>query len=55
MQSVFNLLYSPDLLSLLPLLVEETAVTGDYGPLVAQSLAFAAGVDLYQGMFRAVR
>jgi pimeloyl-ACP methyl ester carboxylesterase len=54
MQSVFNLLYSPDLLSLLPLLVNEAAETGDYGPLVAQSLAFAASVDLYQGMFRAV-
>jgi pimeloyl-ACP methyl ester carboxylesterase len=54
MMSVFNLLYSPDFLSLLPLLVEETAVTGDYGPLVAQSVAFSAGVDLYQGMFRAV-
>lgn len=54
MQSVFNLLYSPDLLALLPLLINETAKTGDYGPLVAQSLAFAAGVDLYQGMFRAV-
>jgi pimeloyl-ACP methyl ester carboxylesterase len=54
MQSVFNLLYSPDLLALLPLLVDEAAETGDYGPLVAQSLAFVAGVDLYQGMFRAV-
>jgi pimeloyl-ACP methyl ester carboxylesterase len=54
MLSVFNLLYSPDFLSLLPLLVEETAVTGDYGPLVAQGVAFSASVDLYQGMFRAV-
>lgn len=54
MQLVFNLLYSPDLLSLLPLLVDETATMGDYGPLVAQALAFSAGLGMYEGMFRAV-
>ena len=54
MLSVFNLLYSPDLLSLLPLLVNEAATTGDYGPIVAQALAFSAGLGMYQGMFRAV-
>ncbi|MCA9931327.1 MAG: alpha/beta fold hydrolase [Anaerolineales bacterium] len=54
MQSVYNLLYSPDLLSLLPLLVDEVAATGDYGPLVAQIVALSANLGLYQGMFYAV-
>ena len=54
MQVVFTLLYSPDLLSLLPLLVENTAQTGDYSPLVAQAVALNGSSGIYQGMFYAV-
>lgn len=54
MQGVFNLLYSPELVSLLPLMVQEIAQTGDYGPLLAQLVALTEGVLGYQGMFYAV-
>lgn len=54
MQGIFNLLYSPDLVSLLPLTVEQIAETGDYGPLVAQIMALTADLRSYQGMFYAV-
>ena len=54
MSSIFNLLYSPDLLSLFPLVIDEVAITGDYGPLVAQVVALTANLGMYQGMFYAV-
>ncbi len=54
MQVVFNLLYSPDLTSLLPLLVEGAVDTADYTPLLAQALALAGNQQMYQGMFYAV-
>lgn len=54
MEGLFTLLYSPELVSLLPLMVDETVKTGDYGPLVAQMVALTAGLNNYQGMFHAV-
>ncbi|MCA9981127.1 MAG: alpha/beta hydrolase [Anaerolineales bacterium] len=54
MQVMFNLLYSPDLTSLLPLLVEGAVDTADYTPLIAQALALTGGQQMYQGMFYAV-
>ena len=54
MQVMFNLLYSPDLASLLPLLVEGAAETADYTPLIAQALALTGNQQMYQGMFYAV-
>jgi hypothetical protein len=47
-------LYSPDLTSLLPLLVEGAVDTANYTPLIAQALALTSGQQMYQGMFYAV-
>lgn len=54
MQGVFNLLYSPELVSLLPLMIQEIARTEAYGPLAAQLVAFVASLESYEGMFYAV-
>lgn len=54
MQGIFGLLYSPDLVSLMPLLISNIAETGDYEPLVAQMIALSGSSNLYQGMFYAV-
>lgn len=54
MQGIFTLLYSADVVSLLPLLIHSTAESGDFGPLLAQLLTVSGGVGLYQGMFYAV-
>lgn len=54
MQGVFSLLYSPELVSLLPYMVQQISETGDYGPLTAQMIALTADVRSYQGMFYAV-
>lgn len=54
MQGVFSLLYSPELVSLLPYTIEQIAETGDYSPVVAQIIALTADVIGYQGMFYAV-
>ncbi|MBE2197117.1 MAG: alpha/beta fold hydrolase [Anaerolinea sp.] len=54
MQSIFTLLYSADIVSLLPLLIHNAAESGDFGPLLAQFLLVSSGVGLYQGMFYAV-
>jgi pimeloyl-ACP methyl ester carboxylesterase len=54
MQSVFTLLYSAEIVSLLPLLIHQAAESGDFGPLLAQLLTVSGGVGLYQGMFYAV-
>lgn len=53
-QSLFNLLYSAEIVSLLPLLIHQAAESGDFGPLLAQLLTFTAGAGLHQGMFYAV-
>lgn len=54
MQGVFTLLYSPELVSLLPYMINQIAETGDYGPLTGQIIALTADVISYQGMFYAV-
>jgi pimeloyl-ACP methyl ester carboxylesterase len=54
MQSIFTLLYSAEIVSLLPLLLHNAAESGDFGPLLAQFLTVSGGVGLYQGMFYAV-
>ena len=54
MEGLFTLLYSPELVSLLPLMVAETVETGDYGPLLAQMVALTADLNSYEGMFFAV-
>jgi pimeloyl-ACP methyl ester carboxylesterase len=54
MQVIFGLLYSPDLISLLPLLIHNAAESGDVGPILAQSLMLTSGTALHQGMFYSV-
>lgn len=54
MQGIYTVLYSPDLVSLLPLLISDIADTGDYGPLVGQLIALGQNSNIYQGMFYAV-
>jgi hypothetical protein len=54
MQGIFSLLYSPELVSLLPLMVQEISQTGSYGPLLAQIVALTEDAMIYQGMFYAV-
>lgn len=54
MRGIFTLLYSAELTSLLPLMIDEIAETGDYGPLVGQIAALSASLGTYQGMFFAV-
>jgi pimeloyl-ACP methyl ester carboxylesterase len=53
-QIIFNLLYSPDFVALLPLLIHEAHESGDFGPLVAQGLAFSEGMALDTGLLYAV-
>jgi pimeloyl-ACP methyl ester carboxylesterase len=53
-QFVFNILYSPDFQSLLPLLIHHAHETGDYTPLVIQGLAVAQSTGLYPGLLYAV-
>ena len=45
---IFNILYSTDLVSLLPLLVHETHTSGDFGPLITQAFMVgdSAGVNI---------
>lgn len=54
MQGIFTVLYSPELVSLLPYTINEIAETGDYSLMVAQVLALTADIGSYQGMFYAV-
>lgn len=49
---IFNLLYSPETTSLLPLMLHEASQTEDLSPLLAQALMLGGG--LYQGMFYSV-
>lgn len=53
-QAIFNLLYSPEFVSLLPLLIHTVYESGDFAPLVSQALLLSEGVGLYQGMFYSV-
>lgn len=53
-QYVFNILYSADLSSMLPLLIHHAYETGDYGPLVVQGLAVAQSTGLDIGLLYAV-
>lgn len=54
MQIIFNLLYSTEIVSILPLLIHNANETGDFGPLITQSLLVGESSDLYTGMFYAV-
>ena len=53
-QLVFNSLYSPEFVSLLPLLVHHAHETGDYTPLIVQGLSLSESAGLYQGLLYAV-
>lgn len=54
MQVLFSLLYSTEIVSLLPLLIHNAATNGDFGPLLAQSLTISGSTGLTYGMFYAV-
>lgn len=49
-QIIFNLLYSPDTVSILPLLIHEAYTENDYGTLVAQGLMASANIDIADGL-----
>ncbi len=53
-QYIFNILYSPELHSLLPLLIHHTHETDDFTPLVVQALALSDGAGVYPGLLYAV-
>ncbi len=50
--AVFNVLYSPDLVSLLPLAIHQAFAEENYVPLLTQ--AYLVDADIYDGMFYAV-
>jgi pimeloyl-ACP methyl ester carboxylesterase len=49
---LFNSLYSPDLVAMLPLAIHQAYEAGNYAPLVTQAYLLNAGI--YDGMFYAV-
>ncbi|MBP6017424.1 MAG: alpha/beta hydrolase [Candidatus Promineofilum sp.] len=53
-QYVFNILYSAELQSLLPLLIHHAHETGDFTPLVIQALTVSEGTGVYPGLLYAV-
>ena len=53
-QAVFRLLYSPELVSLLPLLIHTAYIEDDFSALAGQSLILADTTGIYQGMFYSV-
>jgi pimeloyl-ACP methyl ester carboxylesterase len=53
-QYVFNILYSAEFQSLLPLLIHHAHETGNYSPLVIQALAVGQSAGLYPGLLYAV-
>ena len=53
-QYIFNILYSPEFQSLLPLLIHHAYETGDYAPLVVQALAIGQSAGVYPGLLYAV-
>jgi pimeloyl-ACP methyl ester carboxylesterase len=54
MQSLFNALYSADIVALLPLLIHQASATGDIAPLVAQALVVSEGIGIYYGLLYSV-
>lgn len=54
MQLIFNILYSADIASTLPMLLDQAKETGDVSRLVGQGVAMTAGAGMAQGMFYAV-
>jgi pimeloyl-ACP methyl ester carboxylesterase len=53
-QYVFNILYSAEFQSLLPLLIHHAHETGDYAPLVVQALAVGQSTGIYPGLLYAL-
>jgi pimeloyl-ACP methyl ester carboxylesterase len=53
-QYVFNILYSAEFQSLLPLLIHNAHETGDYAPLIIQALAIGQSAGVYPGLLYAV-
>lgn len=53
-QYVFNILYSAEFQSLLPLLIQQSYETGDFTPLIVQAVAVSEGAGLYPGLLYAV-
>lgn len=53
-QLVFSLMYSPELVSLLPLMLTEAAESGEFAPLVAQGLVRTRGQGISEGLFYSV-
>jgi len=53
-QYVFNILYSAEFQSLLPLLIHHAHETGDFAPLVVQALAVGQSAGVYPGLLYAV-
>ena len=53
-QYVFNVLYSAELQSLLPLLIHHAHETGDFTPLIIQALSVGSSAGLYTGLLYAV-
>ncbi len=51
---VYAILYSTDLVSLLPLLVHEAYENGDYEPLISQGIMVSEGAGMNQGLLYAV-
>ena len=49
-QYVFNVLYSAEFQSLLPLLIHHAHETGDFAPLIIQALSVGSGAGLYTGL-----
>ncbi len=53
-QYVFNILYSAEFQSLLPLLIHHAYETGNFGPLIVQALAVGQSAGVYPGLLYAV-
>jgi len=51
---LFSISYSPEFVSLLPLLLTEAYESGDLQPLVAQALVFNQSTGIYEGLFYSV-
>ena len=48
--AIFTLLYAPEYVSLLPLLIDHADKTGDFGPLLSQALVFGDEAQIYRGL-----
>ena len=49
---IFNILYSPDLVAILPFAIHQAYTAGNYAPLITQAYLVDSGI--YDGMFYAV-